>query len=125
MRRIFRGRRPILMRRFPQIWVRLACPLQSVLEQAGARAVELTRTLENFTALEEIRYQRIGPDDHVEESDSSTFDYNFGFENHGAGRSTQEYRNTGERGAYVSVKHSRRWPCSDGLNFSSRSAKRL
>lgn len=76
----------------------MACPLQSVLEQAGARAVELTRTLENFTALEEIRYQRNGPDDHVEESDSSTFDYNFGFENHGAGRSTQEYRTPAKGG---------------------------
>ena len=89
---------PDLDAQIPRDKSELTCPLQSVLEQAGARAVELTRTLENFTALEEIRYQRIGPDDFVEQSDSSTFEYNFGFESHGGGRSTQEYRNPAKGG---------------------------
>lgn len=68
------------------------CPLETVLEQAGARAVELTTNLENFTALEQIDYERLGDGGALEESDSGAFDYTFGFEQRGGGKASQEYR---------------------------------
>jgi len=68
------------------------CTLSAVLEQAGARAVELTATLEKFTAQEEIRYVRLEQSGAVEEGDSGVFDYTLGFENRGGGRAIQEYR---------------------------------
>ena len=74
------------------------CSLSAVLEQAGKRAVELTATLENFTAEEEIQYEKFEQSGLLEESDSSVFDYTFGFENRGGGRVSQEYRTPSKRG---------------------------
>ena len=74
------------------------CNLSKVLEQAGARAVELTTALEDFTASEEIRYEKLGQSGAVEESDSSVFDYTLAFETRGCGRAIQEYRSPSKGG---------------------------
>jgi hypothetical protein len=68
------------------------CVLSTVLERVGVRASEFAATLEKFTAQEEIQYEKFGQDGALEESDSSVFDYTFGFEQRGAGRGSQEYR---------------------------------
>ncbi|HUN64003.1 MAG TPA: hypothetical protein VMU53_18530 [Candidatus Sulfotelmatobacter sp.] len=74
------------------------CDEGKVLQQAGARAVELTTNLENFTAEERIDYQRLDRDGVPEEGDSSVFDYVFAFEKVGAGRVSREYRNPARGG---------------------------
>lgn|SRR5208337_310188 len=76
------------------------CFLSTVLEQAGAHAVELAATLEKFTAQEEIRYEKLEQNGSVEEVDESVFDYTFGFEKRGGGRASQEYR-TPTRGGHA------------------------
>jgi len=81
----------------------VACALPTVLEGAGERAVELFVNLENFTAKERIEYVR--QDDHgaIEERDSSVFDYAFGFETRGGGRTSQEYRTVAKGGHALSA----------------------
>jgi len=74
------------------------CDEGKVLQQAGARAVELTTNLENFTAEERIDYQRLDKDGVPQEDDSSVFDYVFAFEKVGAGRASREYRNPAKGG---------------------------
>lgn len=74
------------------------CDEGKVLQQAGARAVELTTNLENFTAEERIDYQRLDKDGVPEEGDSSVFDYVFAFETVGGGRASREYRNPAKGG---------------------------
>lgn len=82
----------------PGISTFLTCPLSAVLQDVGARAVELTANLENFTAREHITYIRLGEDGAVQEQDSSIFDYTFGFETRGASRASQEYRTVTKAG---------------------------
>ena len=74
-----------------------------MLEGVGERAVELFVNLENFTAKERIEYVR--QDDHgaIEERDSSVFDYAFGFETRGGGRTSQEYRTVAKGGHALSA----------------------
>jgi len=81
----------------------VACALPTVLEGAGERAVELFVNLENFTAKERIEY--VSQDDHgaIEERDSSVFDYAFGFETRGGGRTSQEYRTVAKGGHALSA----------------------
>ena len=74
------------------------CDVGAVLEQAAARAVELTTNLENFTAEEQIEYERLDKDGIMEERDSSAFDYVFAFEQTGGGRSSREYRTPAKGG---------------------------
>jgi hypothetical protein len=74
------------------------CDEGKVLQQAGARAVELTTNLENFTAEERIDYQRLNRDGVPEEVDASVFEYVFAFENVGGGRGSREYRNPAKGG---------------------------
>lgn len=92
------GRRPMSMPRCRKISTFLTCPLSTVLEEVGARAVELTANLENFTAKEQIAYIRLGEQGDVQEQNSSIFDYTFGFETRGAGRASQEYRTVAKDG---------------------------
>jgi hypothetical protein len=73
------------------------CPLPKVLEQAGAHALELTTNLENFTAQEQIEYEKLTHNGLLEENDSSTFNYVFAFEQHGEGVS-REYRTPTKQG---------------------------
>lgn len=68
------------------------CSLSRVLEQAGARAVELTNNLEKFTAQEQINYEMLDQNGIPVESDGSTFDYVFAFEQRSGGRTSREYR---------------------------------
>ncbi|HXX13523.1 MAG TPA: hypothetical protein VEJ47_01355 [Candidatus Eremiobacteraceae bacterium] len=74
------------------------CDLSKVLQDAGARAEELTANLENFTAEEKIEYQRLDRNGAWEEGDSSVFDYVFAFEETGKGRGTREYRTPAKGG---------------------------
>jgi len=60
--------------------------------------VELTATLENFTAQEEIEYLKLNQDGTTDERDSGAFDYTFGFEQRGGGRASQEYRTPSKGG---------------------------
>jgi hypothetical protein len=68
------------------------CSLDQVLEEVGAHAVELTSNLENFTAEEQIEYQRLNQTGFPEDADSGVFDYVFAFEQSGGGRGSREYR---------------------------------
>lgn len=68
------------------------CSLSGVLEQAGAHAVELTNNLEKFTAQEQINYEMLDQNGIPVESDGSTFDYVFAFEQRSGGRTSREYR---------------------------------
>jgi len=79
------------------------CALPTALGGASERAVELLVNLENFTAKERIEY--IKQDDHeaLEERDASVFDYTFGFETRGDGRSSQEYRTVAKGGHALSA----------------------
>lgn len=74
------------------------CDLNSVLQDAGARAEELTANLENFTAEEKIEYQRLDRDGVPEENDFSVFDYVFAFEEVWGGRVSREYRTPAKGG---------------------------
>jgi hypothetical protein len=74
------------------------CDLPKVLQDAAARAVELTANLENFTAEEKIEYQRLDRDGVPEENDFSVFDYVFAFEQVGGGRVSREYRTPAKGG---------------------------
>ncbi|MGB2662510.1 MAG: hypothetical protein WAK48_00810 [Candidatus Acidiferrum sp.] len=68
------------------------CDVANVLREAGAHALELTTNLENFSAEEQIQYERLDQTAIPEENDSGVFDYVFAFEQNGAGRSSREYR---------------------------------
>lgn len=68
------------------------CSLDQVLADVGAHAVELTNNLENFTAEEQIEYQRLNQTGFPEDADSGVFDYVFVFEQSGSGRGSREYR---------------------------------
>jgi hypothetical protein len=68
------------------------CDVANVLREAGAHALELTTNLENFSADEQIQYERLNQTAIPEENDSAVFDYVFAFEQNGAGRSSREYR---------------------------------
>jgi hypothetical protein len=68
------------------------CSLGKVLEDVGAHAVELTANLENFTAEEQIEYERLNQTGFPEETDSGVFDYVFDFEQSSGGRGSREYR---------------------------------
>lgn len=74
------------------------CSLSKVLEQAGAHAVELTNNLEKFTAEEQIDYEMLDQNGFPEESEGSTFDYVFAFEQRGGGRASREYRTPAKGG---------------------------
>ncbi len=68
------------------------CDVAKVLQEASAHALELTTNLENFSAEEQIQYERLDQTAIPEENDSGVFDYVFAFEQNGAGRSSREYR---------------------------------
>jgi hypothetical protein len=68
------------------------CDVTKVLQEAGAHALELTTNLENFSAEEQIQYERLNQTAIPEENDYGVFDYVFAFEKNGAGRSSREYR---------------------------------
>lgn len=78
----------------------ISCPLLDVLERTGARAVELTANLENFTARERIEYMSLDQYGGLEEQESGAFEYTFGFETRGGGRASQEYR-TAAKGSHA------------------------
>jgi hypothetical protein len=68
------------------------CDVSKVLKEAGARALELTTNLENFTAQEQIEYKKLDQTGFPEESDASAFDYVFAFEQRNGRRISREYR---------------------------------
>ena len=68
------------------------CSLGKLLEEVGTHAVELTTNLENFTAEEQIEYERLNQTGFPEETDSGVFDYVFAFEQSSGGRGSREYR---------------------------------
>jgi tetratricopeptide (TPR) repeat protein len=70
-----------------------ACDVNKVLAEVGAHAVELARNLQNFTAEEEIRYEKSSYSGVPEEDDTGMFHYVFAFEQHSGDLVTQEYRN--------------------------------
>lgn len=74
------------------------CDVANVLREAGAHALELTTNLENFSAEEQIQYERLDQTAIPEENDSGVFDYEFAFEQNGAGRSSREYRTPAKGG---------------------------
>jgi len=74
------------------------CDLPKVLKETGARAVELTTNLENFTAQEQIEYKRLDRIGFPEESDASLFDYVFAFEQRDGRHVSREYRTPAKGG---------------------------
>jgi hypothetical protein len=68
------------------------CDLTKVLQEAGAHALELTANLENFSAEEQIQYERLNQTAPLEENDNGVFNYVFAVEQDGRGRSSREYR---------------------------------
>lgn len=74
------------------------CDAEKVLAEVGGHATEMTANLENFTAEEKIEYVQLNYTGKPEESDSSVFEYVFGFEQQGGGRSSREYRSPAKGG---------------------------
>lgn len=68
------------------------CNLSKVLQQVGSHALELAANLQNFTAEEEIRYERSSYSGVPQENDAGMFHYVFAFEKHGGDLVSQEYR---------------------------------
>jgi hypothetical protein len=68
------------------------CELSAVLEQAGARANDLVRNLENFTAQERIEYRSLGVSGNRLDSRTGAFDYVVAFEQALGGLTVQESR---------------------------------
>jgi tetratricopeptide (TPR) repeat protein len=69
------------------------CDVSKVLKNVGSHALELAGNLQNFTAEEEIRYERSSYSGVPEENDTGMFQYVFAFEQHGGDLVSQEYRN--------------------------------
>lgn len=74
------------------------CDVSKVLKEAGARAVELTSNLENFTAQELIEYEKLDLGGFPEETDGGVFDYVFAFEQHDQRHISHEYRTPAKGG---------------------------
>jgi VWFA-related protein len=68
------------------------CPLSTVLEHAGARADDLVRNLQNFTAQEKIEYRIIGSMAHLLEQGEGAFDYTVVFKQQPQGLAVEEAR---------------------------------
>jgi hypothetical protein len=68
------------------------CDVSKVLEDVGSRALELTANLENFTADEQIQYEKWSYSGVPQENDTGMFHYVFAFEQHGGELVSREYR---------------------------------
>jgi tetratricopeptide (TPR) repeat protein len=76
------------------------CDVNKVLEKVGSHALELTGNLQNFTADEQIRYEKSSYSGVPQENDTGMFHYVFAFEQHGEGVVSQEYRNPWKGGHF-------------------------
>jgi hypothetical protein len=77
----------------PSLLAKAPCDVTKVLEEVGSHALELTANLEDFTAEEQIKYERWSDSGVPEESDSGMFHYVFSFERHSGELVSREYRN--------------------------------
>jgi hypothetical protein len=68
------------------------CPLSEVLQQTGAHAEEMIGNLQNFTAQEKIRYEKIDSISIPLEGESGIFDYAATFASRARGLEVQEAR---------------------------------
>jgi hypothetical protein len=68
------------------------CDVSKVLQETAVHAVELTTNLENFSAEEQIQYERLDQTAIPEQNDTGVFDYVFAFEQNSTGRASREYR---------------------------------
>ena len=68
------------------------CDITKVLGEAGSHALELTANLENFTAEEQIKYEKWSYSGVPQESDAAMFHYVFAFEKKGEDLISREYR---------------------------------
>ena len=68
------------------------CPLSDTLQLAGARADEMARNLQNFTAQERLEYRVIGSMNSVLQTVAGTYDYSVVFQQGGQGLAVQENR---------------------------------
>jgi predicted esterase len=75
------------------------CPLATVLEQAGTRAIELVTNLQSFTAEERIEYRSLG-NAYEQGYDAGAFDYTAAFDRSKKGFVVQENR-TPEKGGHT------------------------
>jgi len=69
-----------------------SCPLSSALQLSGARADEMARNLQNFTAKEQIEYRVIGNSNANLQMVAGNYDYSVFFQQSGAGLAVQENR---------------------------------
>lgn len=69
------------------------CDVTKVLKDVGSRALELAGNLQNFTAEEQIQYERWSYSGVPQEHDTGMFHYVFAFEQHGGELVSREYRN--------------------------------
>jgi VWFA-related protein len=69
------------------------CDVTKVLEDVGSHALELAGNLQNFTAEEQIEYERWSYSGVPQENDTGMFHYVFAFEQHGGELVSREYRN--------------------------------
>jgi tetratricopeptide (TPR) repeat protein len=74
------------------------CDVNKVLEDVGSHALELAGNLENFTAEEQIKYEKSSYSGVPQENDIGMFHYVFAFEQHGGDLVSREYRNPWEGG---------------------------
>jgi hypothetical protein len=84
---------PALDSPVPSLQASPPCALAKVLDQAGARAIEMVTDLQNFTAREKIQYQTSDLQNFVKDFGSETFDYIVAFGPLEKGLTVQENRN--------------------------------
>lgn len=69
-----------------------SCDVTKVLKEVGAHALDLTANLQNFTADEQIRFEKWSYSGVPQENDTGMFHYVFAFERHGEDFASREYR---------------------------------
>jgi tetratricopeptide (TPR) repeat protein len=69
------------------------CDITKAIEDVGSHALELAANLQNFTAEEQIKYEKSSYSGVPQENDIGMFHYVFAFEQHSGNLVSREYRN--------------------------------